>query len=76
MTADIIKAFTWALTAISLCGTVLNIRKSIWCFYLWTFSNLVWFLYDLYIGLHSRAVLDFIHFCLAIWGIVEWRKRR
>ncbi len=74
--SDAIKAMTWLITVASLCGTVLNVRKSVWCFYIWTFGNAAWLLYDLHVGIYSRAVLDFIHFCLAIWGIVEWRKKK
>ncbi len=67
---------TWVLTAVSLTGTVLNVKKIKYCFYIWTASNASWFIYDLYIGLYSRAVLDAVYLGLAIWGIYAWRSKK
>jgi len=67
-------AFTWDFTAISLAGTVLNVRKNILCFYLWSVGNLAWLGFDVASGLYSRAVLDIVHLAFAIWGIFAWRK--
>ena len=58
-----ITAFTWAITVLSLTGTALNVRKNIWCFYLWAVGNIAWLGFDLWSGLYSRAVLD------AVFGI-------
>ena len=69
------KLVTWLITLLSLCGTVLNVRKSIWCFYIWTFGYAAWLVIDIIMGYYSRAVLDSVHFILAIWGIVAWRTR-
>ena len=33
---------TWFLTAISLLGTLLNIRKNILCFYIWLIGDILW----------------------------------
>ena len=33
---------TWLFTAVSLAGTVLNVRKNILCFYLWAVGNIAW----------------------------------
>ncbi len=67
-------AFTWDFTAISLAGTVLNVRKNILCFYLWSVGNLAWLGFDVASGLYIRAVLDIVHLAFAIWGIFAWRK--
>ena len=66
--------FTWIITAISLTGTFLNIRKNILCFYLWAVGNIAWLGFDIASGLFSRAVLDAVHLAFAIWGIFAWRK--
>jgi len=66
---------TWVLTAVSLIGTVLNVKKIKYCFYIWTVSNILWLAYDLYTGLYSRAVLDAVHLAMAIWGIIAWNKK-
>lgn len=68
------SVFTWVATAIALCGTVLNCKKIRACFYLWTVTNAMWFGWDMYSGLWSRAILDAVQFGLAIWGVYEWRK--
>lgn len=68
--------FTWAVTAVSLTGTILNVRKNILCFHLWAAGNIAWLAFDLWSGLFSRAVLDVVQFGFAIWGIVAWSKKR
>ena len=65
---------TWFLTAISLTGTVFNIRKKIICFYIWLIGDVCWFILDYSSEVYGRAVLDFIQIILAFCGILEWRK--
>ncbi len=71
----VLVIFTWAITAVSLTGTVLNVRKNILCFYLWGVGNIAWLAFDLWSGLFSRAVLDAVQLAFAIWGIIAWRKK-
>ena len=66
----------WIITFISLAGTVLNVRKNILCFYLWSVGNIAWLTYDIASGLYSRAVLDVVHLAFAIWGIFAWREEK
>lgn len=66
--------FTWIATIVALIGTVLNCKQIRACFYLWTVTNLMWFAWDMYCGLWSRAVLDTVQFALALYGIYEWKK--
>lgn len=68
------QAFLWTITILSLLGTALNVRKSIWCFYLWAGVNVAWIFVDILGGLWSRMFLDFVHLVFAIWGIVSWRS--
>ena len=68
--------FTWCVTAVCLLGTVLNVKRRRECFYLWTVGNIAWMGYDLRCGLYSRAVLDLVQLALAVWGAVEWGKKR
>ena len=67
--------FTWAITAVSLTGTVLNVRKNILCFYLWGIGNIAWLAFDLWSGLFSRAVLDAVQLAFAICGVIAWSKK-
>ena len=65
----------WLLTALSLIGTALNVKKRISCFYLWTVVNLAWVFVDCQQGLWARSVLDGVHLAFAVWGIWDWTKR-
>lgn len=67
---------TWIITAISLIGTILNIKKNIACFYLWTIGNIAWLIFDLYSGLYSRTVLDMVQLVFSIWGIIAWNNKK
>jgi nicotinamide riboside transporter PnuC len=64
----------WAVTILCLLGTVANVFKKRICFYLWAVGNIAWLIYDLSMGLYSRAVLDAVQLVLAIVGIFTWKK--
>lgn len=63
----------WFLTALSLYGVVLNIRKRRECFYVWGVTNASWAVVDFHAGLFAQAALFGVYFALAIWGVWEWR---
>ena len=65
----------WLLTALSLVGTALNVKKQIACFYLWTVVNIAWVFVDFQQELYARSVLDGVHLAFAVWGIWDWTKR-
>ena len=68
------QTFLWAITALSLLGTALNVKKRISCFYLWTFVNIAWVFVDVWQGLWARSVLDGVHLVFAVWGIWDWTR--
>jgi hypothetical protein len=70
-----IAIFTWVITALSLAGTVLNVKKNALCFWIWSVGNTAWLCYDLWVGLYSRAALDIVQLAFAIWGIVAWKHK-
>ena len=65
----------WLLTALSLVGTALNVKKRIAGFYLWTVVNIAWVFVDYRQELYARSVLDGVHLAFAVWGIWDWTKR-
>lgn len=67
--------FMWPVVAGSLIGTVANIHKARWCFYVWAVTNAAWAGYDIWKTCYPQAVLQAVYFALAIWGIVQWRPR-
>jgi len=67
--------WTWILTALSITGVILNIKKKRICFYIWAVTNFSWMVVDYINEIHAQAFLFLIYFGLAIWGIVAWRKK-
>ena len=71
---DTMSAICWAVTAVCLAGTVLNVRKNRACFWLWSLGNVAWLAIDLRNDLWSRCVLDLVQLALALWGAYAWRE--
>lgn len=70
-----IETLGWLLTALSLVGVWLNIKKDVRCFYLWAITNSGWVLIDWQAGLYAQSALFAVYFVLALWGIIEWRRQ-
>ncbi len=64
----------WALTALSLMGVILNIRKHRACFWIWTGTNASWAAIDWWAGLYAQAVLFAVYTGLAVWGLIAWSQ--
>ena len=64
----------WALTALSLIGVVLNIKKRKSCFVVWGVTNASWAVIDFHAGLPAQGVLFTVYLGLAVWGMIEWRR--
>jgi len=72
----LLTAITIPLTIASLVGVVLNIKKNHFCFWIWAITNFTWTVVDFWQGIYMQALLFFIYFWLAIYGLVEWRKNK
>lgn len=68
------QTFLWSITAMSLVGTALNVKRRISCFYVWTVVNAAWIGVDCCQRLWARMALDIVHLAFAVWGIVSWRR--
>lgn len=68
--------WSWILVALSLTGTVLNIKKRPAGFAIWIISNSFWVVYDVLTGLYSQAFLFFVYDILAAWGLWEWTREK
>ena len=64
----------WFLTALSIGGVVLNVRKDRRGFLLWIVTNLSWAAVDFSHELYAQGVLFVVYFFLALWGLVSWKK--
>ena len=67
-------ALTWPVTALSIIGVVLNIKRSRWGFAVWTVTNSFWMVYDYQIGAYAQSALFAVYLMLALWGLWEWRE--
>jgi hypothetical protein len=66
----------WGLTILSLIGTVMNVKKIHYCFYIWAFTNAIWTIHNYGVREFQQALLFFIYFILALWGIYEWKFKK
>jgi len=64
----------WLVTAASLVAVVLNIRRHVACFWIWTVTNASWAAIDYAHGLHAQAALQAVYFGLSVWGLHQWSK--
>ncbi len=65
----------WLVSIAALVGIVLNIRKHVACFYVWSCTNAVWAWLDWTHGLEAQAALMSVYFLLSLWGIWKWTPR-
>lgn len=68
------ESWMWLVTAASIAGTVANLYKKRWCFYVWGATNAIWAVYDFWLGVPSQGALMCVYFALALWGIYQWRQ--
>src|SRR5659263_753739 len=55
----------WVLTILSLIGTVMNVKKMHYCFYIWAFTNAIWSLSLIHISEPTRlGMISYAVFCL------------
>jgi len=64
----------WLVTIASIIGTIANIYKRRWCFGVWAVTNAIWVGYDIWKGILPQAALMAVYFCLAIWGLFQWKS--
>jgi hypothetical protein len=62
------------ITVFSIIGTIANIYKKKWCFWIWTFSNMAWIIWDVWSGAYPRVFGDSVYLVLALWGMYSWGK--
>lgn len=67
---------TWILTAVSLTGSFLNVKKKVACFYLWAIGEILWLTLDILNSTYGRAFLDLTQLAFALWGIKEWSEEK
>ncbi len=65
---------SWILVMVSLLGNFFVIKKNVIGQWLWTFGNMGWIAYDIYLEAYPQAVLFAVYLGMSIWGIYLWNK--
>jgi nicotinamide riboside transporter PnuC len=72
---NFLKNSTWILTAMSVIGAYLNVKKKRISFLLYTIANIGWILTNLYFEIYSQAALFFVFTLLSTYGWIEWGRK-
>lgn len=65
--------YAYAVFAVALAGAILNVRRSRWCWPLWTVSNAASAVYLASRGLWTQGLLQALFVGLCVWGWRAWR---
>ena len=68
------EILTWAMTGITILGTVANSYQKREGFYFWLISNIFWVCYNIYNKMYAQAVVYFFNAAMCIVGLVKWKK--
>lgn len=66
---------TWLLTALSIIGTILNVKQDRRGFYLWGLANIGWVVVDANAHLYAQSALFACYFALSVWGLISWEPK-
>ena len=76
MNLNLKEITTWSLTALSILGAILNVKKKRICFAIYTVANAGWVIVDIYYKIYAQAALFIIFTALSIWGWIEWGVKK
>ncbi len=66
--------FTWIIAVISITGSLFNVKKNVFCFYLWALCEILCCIIDIKNKHYGRAFLDIFCLGMNIYGIITWTK--
>lgn len=61
-------------SALSILGSILNIKKMNISFFIWTICNIFWIVWDVINGFTSRIIMDSFYLLTSIWGLISWTR--
>ncbi|MCE7697835.1 MAG: hypothetical protein K8E24_003025 [Methanobacterium paludis] len=73
--SNFLSIFFWVVTIAALVGTELNIRKNIYGFVIWIFTNLALALQLYWAGVYNMMFLQLIYVFYALRGVYVWNKQ-
>ena len=71
----IADALTWGFSCLNVYATILNIRKAPISYLFWTFCNIFWLCFDIFVShLYARVLIDIINLITSTYGFIAWNK--
>lgn len=71
----LVSTLTWGFSSLNIFATIMNIRKAPISYFLWTFCNIFWLFFDIFVShIYPRVAIDIINLITSISGFVIWQK--
>lgn len=64
----------WLFSIINVIGTIMNVRKMFFCFFIWSVCNVFWLYLDIVTSQYARIILDVINLATSLYGLFSWYK--
>lgn len=66
--------YAYAIMAVALAGTAMNVRRSRWCWPVWMASNAASAAYLASGGFWTQAGLQVVFLAVGVWGWITWTR--
>lgn len=73
---NLYSIFSWIITCMALIGTELNIRKNVYGFVIWIFTNIALSVQLYYAGVYNMMALQLIYVLYAFRGVHVWSRNK
>jgi len=71
-----LSMFSWLLVLAALYGAWLNVKQDRRCFYIWSVTNIGLAGCNVISGQWPDALLFFVYFLLAVYGLYFWQRQQ
>ena len=75
-TFDLMELLMWPATLGAIVGTIGNVYKRVWSYWVWTICNLVMAVYNFQHGHMHQALLWSAYVVICVCGIYAWTKAK
>ena len=73
----IADALTWGFSFLNIYATILNVRKAPISYLFWTFCNIFWLCFDIFVShLYARVLIDIINLTTSTYGFIVWNRSK
>ena len=71
---NLLEVSGWILTVLAVVGSLFNIYKSKWCFYIWGVCNVGFAIINYQKRIGFQVALFSVYLILEVWGVIRWYK--